>query len=196
MPFTPCRQDYNICMQRFLSITALGMASLLSISLHAQMRGSMGGRGFGGSPRGSSGFRSSAPGGSSGFRSGPGFGPGFRSGAPGGARTFAPIARPGGGPRAFAPAPVRSSVAFHSFGPSHRVFSRFPDGRFGFHRFHHRFFRDRFFFSDCFGCFSPFFSPSFRSAHSAALAASAVSERSGQSSPPARRRNMTRPRHC
>jgi len=156
------RGDYNISMQRFLSITALGIALLLSLPLHAQMRGSMGGRGFGGSPRGSSGFRSSSPGRGSGFRSGPGFSPGFRSGVPGGARSFAPVARPGGA-RGFAPAPVRGSVAFRSFAPSGRVFSRFPDGRFGFRRFHNgfffrdRFFRDRFFFPGCFGCFSPFF---------------------------------------
>jgi hypothetical protein len=160
----PCQEDYNVCMKRFLPSTALAIACLLSISLHGQMRGSMGGgRGFGGSPRGSSGFRSGGPGFSPGFRSGgPRFSPGFRSGAPGGVRTFAPAARPGGGPRGFAPGPARSSVGFHSFARGGRVFSRFPDGRFGFRRFHNRFFfRDRFFFPDCFGCFSPFFSPFF-----------------------------------
>src|SRR5260221_4673155 len=143
-------------MRRLLSITALGMASLLSLSLHAQMRGSMGGRGSGGSPRASSGF-SSGPRVSPGFRSGPGFSPGFRSGAPGGPRAFAPAPRPGG-QRFFSPA--RTSVGVRSFAPSHRGFSRFPDRRFGVRRFHNRF-HERFFFSYCFDCFSPFFSPFF-----------------------------------
>jgi hypothetical protein len=45
-----------------------------------------------------------------------------------------------------------------SFSPVRRSFAPFPNGRFGFHRFHNRFFfRDRFFARGCFGCFSPFF---------------------------------------
>jgi hypothetical protein len=141
LPFMPCHEDYNIYMKRFPPITALAMVSLLSISLHGQMRGSMGGRGFGGSPRVSSGFRSAAP---------------------GGVRTFAPAARPGGGPRFFAPAPVRTNVGVRTFASPRHVFAPFPGRPFGFRRFHNRFFfRDRFFFPDCFGCFSPFFSPFF-----------------------------------
>jgi hypothetical protein len=149
----PCQEDYNIYMKRFFPITALAMVFLLSISLHGQMRGSMGGRGFGGSPRGSSGFRSGAP----------GFSSGFRSGAPGGVRTFAPAARPGGGPRGFAPGPVRTSAGVRTFASPRHVFAPFPGGPFGFRRFHNRFFffHDRFFFPDCFDCFPPFFSPFF-----------------------------------
>ncbi len=151
-------------MKRLTSITALGMALLASLSLQAQMRGSMGGgRGFGGGARVSSGFRSGAPGGPRGFAPG-----GPRVFAPRGPRAFAPA-----GPRVFAPAPrtfgnrtfVSGGFGARTFSPAHVFFTPFPDG---FHRFHHRFFFDSFFFSDrfffdrfffpgCFGCVSPFF---------------------------------------
>ena len=135
---------------------ALGMALLASLSLHAQMRGSMGGgRSFSGDSHSSSGFRSSAP-----NRSFAGPSRGFASGP----RTFAPGARSfGSAPRTFAPrsfaprtsAPRTSSTA-RSFSPVRRSFVTFRRGP-GFHRFHNRFFFDRFFFPGCFGCFSPFF---------------------------------------
>lgn len=163
-------------MSRLTSITALGMALLASLSLQAQMRGSMGGgRGFGGGARVSSGFRSSAPGPRGFAPGGPRvFAPGGpRVFAPGGPRVFAPR-----GPRAFAPAPrtfgnrtvVRGGFGMRTFSPAH-VFTPFPAG---FHHFRHRFFFDSFFFPDnfffsdrfffdrfffpgCFGCVSPFF---------------------------------------
>jgi hypothetical protein len=126
------------------------------------MRGSMGGRSFGGG-HASSGFHSApsrgfaapsrgfASGSSRGFASGPrGFASAPRSFAP---RSFAP--------RTFSSrpfTPVRTTAGFRTFSPAHRGFGRFPNGRFGFHRFHHRFFfHDRFFARGCFGCFSPFF---------------------------------------
>src|SRR5882724_4463533 len=81
-------------MKRFLSVAVVGMAALLPLTSHAQMRG-MGGRGSAGFSRSSSGFRSS------GFRSG---GTGFRSS--GTVRTFAPS----------------RTVAVRSFGSSRGVF--------------------------------------------------------------------------
>ena len=141
-------------MRRFLTVTALGTALLVSLSLEAQ-RGGMGGRGFGGAGRSSSGFHS-AP--TRSF-SGParGFAGPSRSFAPGPARGF------GSAPRSFAPrtfAPTGRVAGARSFSPVRRSFAPFPNGRFGFnrfHRFHNRFFfRDRF-FRGCFGCFSPFF---------------------------------------
>src|SRR5438105_1953866 len=81
-------------MKRFLSVAVVGMAALLPLASHAQMRG-MGGRGSAGFSRSSSGFRSS------GFRSG---GVGFRSS--GTVRTFAPS----------------RTVTVRSFAPSRRVF--------------------------------------------------------------------------
>jgi hypothetical protein len=142
-------------MRRLNSI-ALGMALLASLSLHAQMRGSMGGgRSFSGGQHSSSGFRSSGPsrsfaGPGRGFASGPrGFAPGPRSfgSAP---RSFAP--------RTFAPRTFSSTATTRNFSPVRRSFVTFPGRGPGFHRFHHRFFfRDRFFFRGCFGCFSPFF---------------------------------------
>jgi hypothetical protein len=162
-------QDYNIYMRRLTFISALGMALLASLSLQAQMRGGMGGgRSLGSGPRVSSGFRSSAP---RGFApSGPrGFAPaGPRAFAPAGPRTFAPAgsrAFAPGGFRTFAPAPrsfgsrtfSRSSFGVRTFSPAHRVFRPFPTGFRSFRGFHHRFFRNRFFFSGCFGCVSPFF---------------------------------------
>jgi hypothetical protein len=143
---------------RRLNFIALGMALLASLSLQAQ-RGSMGGRSFGGGARAGSGFHSApsrsfaAP--SRGFASGPsrGFVSGPRAFAPG-ARSFAPA------PRSFASRPFTPirTAGVRSFSPVRRSFAPFPNGRFGFHRFHHRFFfRDRFFTRGCFGCFSPFF---------------------------------------
>jgi hypothetical protein len=164
LPSAACQWDYNnIVMRRLLSLTALGLASLLPLTLHAQ-RG-MGGRGFGGgSGRASSGFRSSAPAGPRGFSGGMRGFSGSPRGFSGGPRGFAPA--PGGfNSRPFAPgsrrfAPARSNVAFHTFSPGRRTF--FPGRTAGFNRFHHRFhngffFRDRFFTRGCFGCFSPFF---------------------------------------
>src|SRR5215470_1358293 len=148
-------------MRRFVTITALGTALLVSLSLQAQ-RGSMGGRSFGGGGRGSAGFHS-AP--SRGF-SGParGFAGPARGFAPGPARGFAPAPRSfGSAPRSFAPrtfAPTGRVAEARTFSPVRRSFAPFPNGRFGFNRFHrfHNgfFFRDRF-FRGCFGCFSPFF---------------------------------------
>ena len=147
-------EDYNISMRRLTTITALGTALLVSLSLQAQMRGSMGGRSSGGS-RASSGFRSSAPSGRS--FSGPsrGFSGPARGFAPGSARGFAPAPR-SFAPRTFAPAGTR--VGVRTFSPARRSFAPFPGRSTGFHRFHNRFFfRDRFFLRGCFGCFSPFF---------------------------------------
>ena len=148
-----------MCMRRLTSITALGMALLASLSLQAQMRGSMGGRSFGGGARGSSGFHSSAPSGATGF-AGParGFAGPSRGFASGPVRSFGPTPR-SFAPRTFAPrtfAPAGRTV--RTFSPARRTFVRFPGRPIGFHRFHNRFFfRDRFFFRGCFGCFSPFF---------------------------------------
>src|SRR6266704_206550 len=118
-------------MKRFLSVAVVGMAALLPLTSHAQMRG-MGGRGSAGFSRSSSGFRSSGFR-SSGFRSG---GVGFRSS--GTVRTFAPS----------------RTVATRSFASSRRVFV----GRsFGFRPFRRPFGFNR----GCFGCRSPFFASSF-----------------------------------
>ena len=146
------REDYNIYMRRLTSITALGMALFVSLSLQAQ-RGGMGGggRSFGGGARVSSGFRSSAPSAPRGFApSGP------RGFVPGGPRVFAP-----GGFRSFGPAPrsfrsrsfVSGGFGVRTFSPARRGFRQFPNRFIGFR---HRF-RDRFFFPGCFGCVSPFF---------------------------------------
>src|SRR5579859_2925012 len=142
-------------MRRLNSI-AIGTALLASLSLQAQMRGSMGGgRSFSSGTHSSSGFRSSAP-----TRSFAGPSRGFASGP----RVFAPGPRSfGSAPRSFAPrtfssrsfAP-RTFSSTHSFSPVRRSFVSFGRGT-GFHHFHHRFFHDRFFFRGCFGCFSPFF---------------------------------------
>lgn len=149
-------------VMRRLNSIALGLALLASFSLHAQMRGSMGGgRSFSGGSHTSSGFRSSGP-----SRSFAGPARGFTSGP----RAFAPAPRSfGTAPRTFAPrtsaprtfasrsfAPRTFSTA-RSFSPVRRSFVTFPGRGPGFHRFHHRFFHDRFFFRGCFGCFSPFF---------------------------------------
>lgn len=99
-------------MKRLLSVAVVGIAALLPLTSHAQMRG-MGGRGSAGFSRSSSGFRSS------GFRSS-----GFRSS--GTVRTFAPS----------------RGVAVRGFAPSRRVFvsnrsfafRRFPNRRFFFGR--------------------------------------------------------------
>ncbi|MGC2695335.1 MAG: hypothetical protein WA738_06035 [Candidatus Angelobacter sp.] len=133
-------------MKRLLPITAIALAFLVPLSLHAQ-RGGMGGRSGGGSPHVSSGFRSGGSGGMRSFAPARPSSPGMFSSAP---RRFS--SGPSG-PRTFA---LRSGVVTRGFSPVRRSF--FPDRRFGFHRFHDRFFfRNSFFFPGCFGCASPFF---------------------------------------
>ncbi len=119
-------------MKHLLSVAVVGIAALLPLTSHAQMRG-MGGRGSAGFSRSSSGFRSSSSGfRSSGFRSS-----GFRSS--GTVRTFAPS----------------RTVAVRTFAPRNRVFI---GGRtVAFRSFPNR----RFFGRGCFGCRFPFFGTGF-----------------------------------
>lgn len=148
-------------MRRLLSIAVVGVAALLPLSAHAQMRGGT----FRGpvAPRMSSGFRSAQAG-------------GIRTFAPAQGRVFmgSPVRRPG---RVFMNRPFAPSgrMVRNRFAPSGRRFTINPffhscggffpcNNRFGFrHRFHKRFFFGTGFFPGSFfgasffpGSFFPF----------------------------------------